>query len=66
MERCDECAYRKIFDILTPGEIEDFRKKTYIKLNNQRTGTPSKYITLDVVYSFMDDAVIELSRELRS
>ena len=56
----------RFFDILTPGEIEDFRKKTYIKLNNQRTGTPSKYITLDVVYSFMDDAVIELSRELRS
>ena len=32
----------RYFDILTPGEIEDFRKKTYIKLNNQRTGTPVK------------------------
>lgn len=54
----------RYFDILTPGEIDDFRKKRYVYLNDKKQHEPSKYITLDVVYSFIDEAVIKLSKEL--
>ncbi len=54
----------RYFDILTPGEIEDFRKKRYKDLNSKKNIPPSKYITLDVVYDFMDTAAVKLSEEL--
>jgi hypothetical protein len=54
----------RFFDILTPGEIYDFRKLRYTKLNEKKVSTPSKHITLDIVYAFIDEAVIALSREL--
>ena len=54
----------RLFDILTPGEIDDFRKLRYKKLNEKKVSTPSKKITLDIVYSFIDEAVIKLSKEL--
>ena len=55
---------QRYFDILTPGEIDDFRKRKYIDLNAKISRSPSKHITLDVVYTFIDEAVIKLSREL--
>ncbi len=54
----------RYFDILTPGEIDDFRKKRYKHLNTKKNIPPSKYITLDVVYDFMDKATVKLSSEL--
>ena len=56
----------RYFDILTPGEIDDFRKKMHTNLNEKKPMAPSKYITLDVVYSFIDEAVVKLSEELRT
>lgn len=54
----------RYFDILTPGEIDDFRKARLKSLNDKRNIPPSKYITLDVVYSFIDDVVVTLSNEI--
>ncbi len=54
----------RYFDILTPGEIDDFRKNRYISLNEKRNIPPSKFITLDIVYSFIDEATLILSKEL--
>ncbi len=54
----------RFFDILTPGEIDDYRKKRYTVLNEKKSSASPKEITLDIVYSFIDRAVIKLSKEM--
>lgn len=56
----------RYFDILTPGEIDDWRKNSYMQLNQKKITTmQTKFITLDVMRTFLDKAANKIADEIR-
>ena len=55
----------RFFDILTPGEIDNWRKNCHMRLNKMKITTLPKYITLDVMRSFMEKSAEKLADEIR-
>ncbi len=55
----------RYYDILTPGEIDGYRKSRFKKLNEAKISSTSKYITLDLAYKFMDEAAKKITEEIK-
>lgn len=55
----------RFFDIFTPGEIDNYRRSRYKKLVETKISYTSKYLTLNVVRTFMDTFAGKIADEIR-
>ncbi|MCK5129213.1 MAG: hypothetical protein KAQ68_05150 [Clostridiales bacterium] len=55
----------RFFDILTPGEIDDYRKSRHIELMETKISHTSNFLTLDIVRNYMDQFAKTISEEIK-